>query len=892
MPVQRRLIVCLDGTWNQQDSSTNVLHHFNLVCEGVDPETGLIQKKYYHPGVGTSPLDSVSGGAFGFGLEKNVRDAYNWLVQNYSDLGPAKPDEVYIFGFSRGAYTARSLVGFIGECGLLRRGAPLTVRELWTSYCILGRDREKITSAWDDLFKQPKAPIRPIAQLATDPWLEEKYGPSPWIARDPNPTEKLLIHWSRRIQITYLGVYDTVGAIGWDAFAIPGLTSRIAAHNNMRPTTIIQHCRHALAIDENRSSFNHTPFVSYIGLGGPDPEIERNTDASPALAAQTPDPNEVRIKWERTRAAWRRKIEQRWFVGAHSNIGGGYDDNRLGELPMQWLLQGANLSLSEQPAWDPPPSSRDQQPCDSFAEFAQPLWTQILRAKRNYRVIDPDPLLNASPNAAKTRSDPPAGFALESINERVSDTVFNYWEQSALPLPPNLYEYSKRRLVATTAQPSKHSWPGDRLTDFVALIVWATLAAAGLASLCQLIGLQVLSGWHRWAAYAAAFAFPFVDLSESFINFKQACGFNPPSFRAFLDSVYWVRALGVALFACGLVNSIRYFGLFGWQWNNTALGQLVGFYWPLPLLAAAAVILATKGSWRAWLSLLLGPAAIWIGAAIVFALFRLAGALFQARTGNAPLPLPQGLSRAGLLLVLQFAFVYFWRAFLWTADPMAKANLGSIVRLQLCATPRQVRNCLDRWHRMLVCRWRPEDPVAGPAAARMRDVVSVALWRDIVGFIPVYTCFLMFGLWFGAYYSDSNLLELLQGPRNGLAWWWLIPVIAAAANYLEDVCHLAYVRLHARGAQPSLVLTIFSSLLFAIKAASVTIALVGALGALVAGTLRVSSDLADWRAKCAILVSSAFLLAIALLVVGRVVNFFDKLRPEAADSSSSLPDLL
>jgi hypothetical protein len=835
----------------------------------------------------------VTGGAFGFGLEKNVRDAYNWLVQNYSDSTPDKPDEVYVFGFSRGAYTARSLVGFIGQCGLLRRGAPIPARQLWQSYCILGQDREKVTSAWDNLFKQPKAPIRPITQLATDPWSEAKYGPAPWIARDPNPAEKLLIHWSRRIRITYLGVYDTVGAIGWDAFAIPGLTSRLALHNNMRPTSIIQHCRHALAIDENRSSFNHTPFVSYIGLGGADSETERTTGASPPAAGQVPGLIDAAIKWERTRESWRDKIEQHWFVGAHSNIGGGYEDNRLAELPMQWLLQGPKLSLLEKPPWDAPPSAADQQPRDSFAEFAPPLWTQILRAKRNYRAIDPDPVPNASPNAATTPGDP--GFLLESINEGVSDTVFPYWAKSALPMPPNLYEYSKRKGIATTAKPPEHSWPGDRLRDYVALIVWATLAAAGLASLCQLIGLQILSGWHRWAAYIAAFAFPFVDLSESFVNFKQACGFNPPAFRAFLDSVYWTRALGVVLFACGLVNSIRYLGLFGWHWNTTALGQLVEFYWPLPLLAAAAVILATLAAKKyAWISLIVAPAAIGLGGAVVFGLFRLAGALFQAEPQNGPLPVPQHLFPAGLLLVLQFASVYFWRAYLWTAEPMAQANLDSIVRLQLCATPSQVRNCFDRWRRMLECRWCSEDPVTGPAARRMRDVVGVALWRDIVGFIPVYTSFLMFGLWFGASYSGSNLLALLQGPGSGIAWWWLIPVIAAAANYLEDASHLTYLRLHARDAQPSAALTLFSSLMLAMKAVAVTVALAGAIAAIVVGTFDAASNLSGWRAKFAILVSSVLLLAIALYIVGRLVHFFDKgdaPSPSAAGSHEQKPNL-
>src|SRR5947207_9253703 len=124
---QQRLIVCLDGTWNLQDSSTNVLHHFNVVHEGATA-TGVVQRKYYHRGVGTGVLDSITGGGFGLGLEQNVRDAYNWLVANYCDRDPhLPPDEIYIFGFSRGAYTARSLVGFIGQCGLLHRGAPITV---------------------------------------------------------------------------------------------------------------------------------------------------------------------------------------------------------------------------------------------------------------------------------------------------------------------------------------------------------------------------------------------------------------------------------------------------------------------------------------------------------------------------------------------------------------------------------------------------------------------------------------------------------------------------------------------------------------------------------------------------------------------------------------------
>jgi len=284
MTAIRRLALCLDGTWNNRDDSTNVLHHFGLATECRDHPLGtdtVTQVKYYLEGVGTGPLDKVTGGGFGFGLETNVRAAYNWLVQNFEDGTPIKQaDEIYIFGFSRGAFTARSLVGFIATCGLLRRGAPLTVTQLWQNYCLLGRQREHHTGPLTALFGESAPEFRRLPDLVWDPWLVEKdeadaaRGTSRVAGlrvSDLNDTEELIVRWSRRVQITYLGVYDTVGAVGWDALAIPGVQGRIALHHNMRPTTLIRHCRHALAIDEHRSNFRHTPFVAYIG---PNPSEE------------------------------------------------------------------------------------------------------------------------------------------------------------------------------------------------------------------------------------------------------------------------------------------------------------------------------------------------------------------------------------------------------------------------------------------------------------------------------------------------------------------------------------------------------------------------------------------------------------------------------------------
>src|SRR3954469_15317001 len=115
----RRLVVCADGTWNQPaeddhgvPAPTNVVK-LQQAIRAVDSK-GVSQIVYYHKGVGTNDLlDHVAGGAFGEGLDDIIKDCYQFLVNNYAD-----GDEVYLFGFSRGAYTARSLAGLIRNSGL------------------------------------------------------------------------------------------------------------------------------------------------------------------------------------------------------------------------------------------------------------------------------------------------------------------------------------------------------------------------------------------------------------------------------------------------------------------------------------------------------------------------------------------------------------------------------------------------------------------------------------------------------------------------------------------------------------------------------------------------------------------------------------------------------
>jgi uncharacterized protein (DUF2235 family) len=123
MTDHRRIALFLDGTWNDVDDDTNVWRMKSLCDESVD------QQCYYSKGVGTSYGQAILGGAFGLGLDAEVISAYQWLISQY------KPgDHIFIFGFSRGAYTARSLSGFISKCGLLKPGAPLSLKQLYARY--------------------------------------------------------------------------------------------------------------------------------------------------------------------------------------------------------------------------------------------------------------------------------------------------------------------------------------------------------------------------------------------------------------------------------------------------------------------------------------------------------------------------------------------------------------------------------------------------------------------------------------------------------------------------------------------------------------------------------------------------------------------------------------
>ena len=212
----KRLVVCCDGTWNtpEMESPTNVVR----LARAVRPRDAQrrLQVLYYDEGVGThGPIDKIVGGALGEGLDANVRQAYRFIAMNYE-----QGDEIYLFGFSRGAYTVRSLAGMIGFAGML------------------GRDRLASVAAAYELYRDEKDPTGEAATA---------------FRRE---------HDAAVPTVTVLGCWDTVGAMGIPD-KLPGIGLDAAFNKRYRwvDATLgshVAHALHALAIDERRKEFAPT----------------------------------------------------------------------------------------------------------------------------------------------------------------------------------------------------------------------------------------------------------------------------------------------------------------------------------------------------------------------------------------------------------------------------------------------------------------------------------------------------------------------------------------------------------------------------------------------------------------------------------------------------------
>lgn len=403
--MSKKISLFFDGTWNTPDSQTNVYKLFSLAegyptgpdlkdlkdpkwkkivkaisnkVTGIDIDHALLDAeyqtlrskkvlRYYDPGVGTRILNKIRGGLFGKGVSENISQAYDFLCKTWEP-----GDEIYVFGFSRGAYTARSLVGLLNLVGILDHKLsrdPINrqvVMDYLHAYIKYLHQKTQYHLNFDDI--DPKEPNKP--KLLQD-----------------------IPQWRKNTPVKFIGVWDTVGSLGIPSRFknfLAGLTLNV--HETLGDTEIcsnVEYAYHAMAIDEHRVDFNITPWTYALG------------------SIDLP----VQLK----------EVQQLWFVGAHSNVGGGYDGNHLSDIPCEWMQEKAinsGLNFSEKIIVHEQVFS--SKVIDSYAEFTGGLH-QIFH-DRSFR---------------KTQLDR-IEIKNSVINENIHPSVWSYFRNNISYAPNNI----------------------------------------------------------------------------------------------------------------------------------------------------------------------------------------------------------------------------------------------------------------------------------------------------------------------------------------------------------------------------------------------------------------------------------------------------------------------
>ena len=347
----RKLVVCCDGTWNTPRTETNIYrtYHFLRDRMGAPPEVtqnngvttcggraadGSEVVLFYDQGVGTDWFSRLAGGAVGVGLSDNVRDAYHFLGQNF-----VSGSEIYVFGFSRGAYTARSLCGFIKAAGLLDRPS---VKDVWRAYMDLYATAPRIVAGPSDWS---------VDRLRA--WFVQKGGDA--VGRLGGDDVASLPRHSG-VKIRFIGVYDTVGALGVPLAKATKLNEPIVGFHDTTLSDLVEHAVQALAVDEKRG-----PYMPSLWTQAVDAAL---------LAGQS--------------------VLQVWFPGVHSDIGGGYHDKGIGNITWDFMMrQAARRGLGIDPGQPTPPVSLEPLPAqhESFDATWQKLSGKLNLVPQGVRSI-------------------------------------------------------------------------------------------------------------------------------------------------------------------------------------------------------------------------------------------------------------------------------------------------------------------------------------------------------------------------------------------------------------------------------------------------------------------------------------------------------------------------
>jgi uncharacterized protein (DUF2235 family) len=316
-----KIVVLSDGTGNSSAKvwRTNVWRTFELL-----DLTGSDQVAMYDDGVGTSsflPL-ALLGGAFGWGLKRNVIDLYKFVCRNYPRNGDPRPaPKIYGFGFSRGAFTIRVLIGLILYQGL----APYYSEEdlhvrARSAYRAFRADKFHSVLRIETLFRA----IRDAGL-----WLLDK------IMRRPRPNRSE----NRDVeQIEFLGLWDTVAAYGLPIEEMTRGVSQWLWPLELPDRVLrkqIQKACHALSIDDERTTFHPVLWTER--------SFERVTEEQNGRRVEKIEERLERVarRDNNIRLIKDERVSQVWFAGVHANVGGGYPDDALAYVPLYWIMKQA-----------------------------------------------------------------------------------------------------------------------------------------------------------------------------------------------------------------------------------------------------------------------------------------------------------------------------------------------------------------------------------------------------------------------------------------------------------------------------------------------------------------------------------------------------------------------
>lgn len=297
----KRIAIFIDGTWNRPDAEhpTNVVRLSRCV-QHHDRATDTPQMVIYSPGVGSGrgntafgrQLDRIFGGTLGWGLLDIIEDTYRNLVYAYEP-----GDEVYIFGFSRGAFAARSLAGMIRSCGICPRSHLARIPQAVARY--VSRAPET----------HPEHPHSYAFRADFAPDTATSSGEYNW-RRATGDADAILL------TLPYIGVWDTVGALGLPSFLpfAKVFNAKYQFHDTKLSSSVLS-ARHAVAIDERRRTFPPHLWSNLDGLNA-----RHGSDSGPQLAPS---------------------FAQQWFPGDHGSVGGGGNRIGLSSIAMHWVAMGA-----------------------------------------------------------------------------------------------------------------------------------------------------------------------------------------------------------------------------------------------------------------------------------------------------------------------------------------------------------------------------------------------------------------------------------------------------------------------------------------------------------------------------------------------------------------------